>query len=414
MIFFLSFVRNLPTFFFEAIMSEAMGTKCPARHISQHLPKTWENKIMRGYTTEAALMDLYLQQWKKLLDKDSGAWTTYGQLISDNPANISSNNVLLNCNTEIDITPPARIPAALQISPFMRQHASKYGMSVSENAIGMLVVAAQEYMKRIIQKTISAASEVNAGYASELPKSNIISLVYSEHDVPKKKSGGKVDQCCETSGKEKQIGAPELAVMLASNPLIGGGKALSRMTQMQSSISNEKETAKLAEVNSLINASIQQSIHPNASKAVEKANSLPNNIIEPRTKTDNDAPASHSFTITNHAKDTLLKCVSSPSAPLSFTTTTQTDLNDQPPYHPIIAKAHFHSVNSAGEIDLLTKAETTKQEEALVAENGMDELNPTLTPDIEVTLPSAPIISNENGENEWKPTTTTLPKLHSE
>lgn len=248
-----------------------------------------------------------------------------------------------------DIIPSGRIPASLHLDPIVRKRASKTGMRVSENAIWMMVVAVQKYMETMIQKTIAIAAEVNSSYVSEIPKTNTISVFCSPQKQSKSPTTANGLHRNASEGRSRLIGANELSVMLASEPLIAGRAAASRMASMRSSVrsGNVVESETFVRINDLINSSIQRS--GIIEKGVDKKGSQDTGAypflaslppLQQRKKQDNDAAPS--VNISDHMNqklqqvDTASSPAASPLEPLS---------TDVLPYRPI-AKAHFHPVGS--------------------------------------------------------------------
>jgi hypothetical protein len=273
---------------------------------------------------------------------------------------------------ENEIIPSANIPAALQIDPLVRQYASNAGMHVSENAIWMIVVAAREHMKNIIKEVIANTSELEGGYVSQTPKSKMITLACQRNEAHQCSLPNEdVNHAFETSNnKTVLIGSAELAPVLASDPVIAGGLASSRMSWMRSAISDGKDVGlgRLLQVNHAINKSIRQAGAKmdtvNTTQACESHHAIRLSTIalQPRNKHDmGDAVSRSSFhsnlavgsgNVTDLTKD--MPHQSSASLPEKSSvesTVAQSDIIDLPQYRPL-AKAHFDVAAKPGPFPL--------------------------------------------------------------
>lgn len=265
-----------------------------------------------------------------------GNWTPYGTDMIRFPPRLSTHALRFQETNAEDAIPSARTPASLQVDPMVRRRASKEGMRVSEHAIWMMVVGAQEYMKSVIQKTITSTRNLNSGYASELPRTDKVTVMCSQQK-PSTISDAITDSHDPENASKSQrfiIGAAELSEMLASEPLVAGGASLSRMARMRCSISNAKEAGRgFVKVNDLIAYSLQ--LYPSENKNAEdtsKAVSIyPTSIsLQPQKKPDSR----------------MLQKVESLVPPSSASTTQlEHKINSAPPYRPL-AKASFHPMSS--------------------------------------------------------------------
>ncbi|KAL7518989.1 hypothetical protein ACHAWX_003786 [Stephanocyclus meneghinianus] len=372
-----------------AIMSEAMRDHVSAHLISRHVPNTWKDKtrlhapsptLSGQEKSDANFSDIEsdFQQWRTLLGKDSGAWTTYGSelirsiVCTELDVTIPTSKTFQKDYIENEIIPTANIPAALQIDPLVRQYASNAGMRVSENAIWMIIVAAREYMTNVIKEVIANTSELEGGYVSQTPKSKIIPLACQWNEAKLCSLPNQdVNHALKTSNdKAVLIGAAELAPVLASDHAIAGGLASSRMSWMRSVISdrNDLGLGRLLQVNNAINLSITQAGAKkdmvNTTQAFEPHHSirLPSIALQPRNKHDmGDAVSRSSFhsnlaeeseNATDRTKD--MPHQSSASLPTKSSVESNaahSDIVDLTQYRPL-AKAHFDVAAKPGPFPL--------------------------------------------------------------
>jgi hypothetical protein len=369
----------------------------------------------------------------------SGAWSTYGK---DNAMTASYNSVNVNINdshkyrksiADNDIIPSARIPASIHVDPLMRRYASDAGMGVSENAIWMMVVAVQEYMKSVLQKSMLNL-EHNKSYASEFPKSSVAALVCAQHkpsktskiSLPAKDSR---ESDSVSGNKGGVIRANELALLLESDPWIAGRSALSRMAWMRAASSGQHVGLEdsILKVNSVINSSILGANKVDASdKALENAEevdhpsegiSLPSIALQPRKKQDTDEVVSPPPIA---EKDTLMQGSSESSSavhpPLITTATPELKVDDVRKYRPL-AKAHLHVTykpeslptdeNRCNPLDSTPLASSDKDLIVRSAStSARDTATTAYTPAVGVSLANAVLVSKDTDANE-NPTSTT-------
>eukprot|EP00804_Cyclotella_cryptica_P017265 CCRYP_016834-RA/>CCRYP_016834-RA protein AED:0.01 eAED:0.01 QI:617/1/1/1/0.5/0.66/3/536/1016 len=296
-----------------ALLSEAMREHVSACLVSRYVPDAWKGKTSIQSTFRTSLgqekseadcndMASDFKQWRTLLGKDSGAWTTYGtelvrsKLCTESKANLCTSNTPQRYNAENDSIPTASIPASLQIDPLVRQYVSNAGMRVSENAIWMIVVAAREHLTSVIKKTLANTRGLEQGLLPQIPKSKMITLACQRMEAqPGPLDNEDGNDSGETSYiKKRLIGAAELTHMLASDPVIAGGIASSRMSLMRSALSDGKYLShgRLSQVCHIINTSIQQAeAHKNATNMTDAFEShyyspLPTFALQPRNKKD--------------------------------------------------------------------------------------------------------------------------------
>jgi len=152
--------------------------------------------------------------------------------------------------------PSARLPGALQIEPLVRKHAAHSGLTASENAIWMLVVAVREYSSALIKKIMSNDKDFGNGYAPRVPNHFQTSLACPRVSSEKSENHNKSDVEENNTGK-RVINSICLSHVLAENP-----SATSRLASMYSvTLDNWRGSAShagLDNVNFIINSSIQR------------------------------------------------------------------------------------------------------------------------------------------------------------
>ena len=140
-------------------------------------------------------------------------------------------------------------------------------MSISENAMWMLVVAVREHSAAIIKATIANKKDLDDGFLSSQPKSFMTTLA-CEHLFLEKKSVDKASEksAAPVTAMKKRgrviIDATDLSHALASNPLLAGGsvsRSSSRLAWMRSiSSSDSKGAYCLENLNCVVNAAIER------------------------------------------------------------------------------------------------------------------------------------------------------------
>ena len=152
--------------------------------------------------------------------------------------------------------PSARLPGALQIEPLVRKHVAHSGLTASEYAIWMLVVAVREYSSALIKKIMSNDKDFGNGYAPRVPNHFQTSLACPR--VSSEKSENHNTSVVEENNAGKRvITSICLSHVLAENP-----SATSRLASMYSvSLDDRRGSASHADldnVNFIINSSIQR------------------------------------------------------------------------------------------------------------------------------------------------------------
>ncbi len=189
------------------------------------------------------------------------------------------------CSTFDEIIPSARLPGALEIDPFVRKMAQQTALTVSENAIWLLVVAVREHSKAVITETISSCKNLDKGCASELPKSFMNSIAHT-CDAPVRGSIQKppIDNSIEVMNstetrKMAVINASDLSVALVANPvLVGGIRSSSRLAYTPNLSRFRIQVAhNLDQVNCVINAAIERT----ASNLQRKSEGVTTDPLQP-------------------------------------------------------------------------------------------------------------------------------------
>ena len=152
--------------------------------------------------------------------------------------------------------PSARLPGALQIEPLVRKHVAHSGLTASENATWMLVVAVREYSYALITKIMSNDKDFGNGHAPRVPNHFQTSLACPR--VSSENSENHNTSVVEENNAGKRvINSICLSHVLAENP-----SAASRLASMCSvSLDDRRGSASRAgldNVNFIINSSIQR------------------------------------------------------------------------------------------------------------------------------------------------------------
>jgi len=217
--------------------------------------------------------ELRLREWDYNFGPTSGAWTTFGNELSISNSHVSgfdykdavcSNKRAYSISNEV--LPSARLPGALEIDPFARKIARQTALTVSDNAIWLLIIAVREHSKALITETISNCRDLDNGYASGLPKSFMNSIAHNSdvsvgNSIQKALDDIAVDYA---SSAEKRkitvINAADLFEAIVANPVLAGGNiSSSRLASMQSlSSSCSQVHHDLDRVNCVVNAAIER------------------------------------------------------------------------------------------------------------------------------------------------------------
>ena len=159
-------------------------------------------------------------------------------------------------HAEAMFLPSARLPGALQIEPLVRKHAAHSGLTASENAIWMLVVAIREYSSALIKKIMSNDKDFGNGYAPRVPNHFQTSLACPRVSSEMSENDNKSVVEENKTGK-RVINSICLSHVLAENP-----SATSRLASMYSVALDDcrgsASHAGLDNVNFIINSSIQR------------------------------------------------------------------------------------------------------------------------------------------------------------
>jgi hypothetical protein len=194
---------------------------------------------------------------------NAGAWTACGNEIACTETDLS-NEIYPNLVGSIHsddpaedvFLPSARLPGALHIEPLVRKHAAHLGLTASENAIWMLVVAVREHSSALIKKIISNDKDLGNGYAPRVP--NHFQTCLACPSVSSEKCENHIKSVVEENKTGKRvINSICLSHVLAENP-----SATSRLASMYSvTLDNWRGSAShagLDNMNFIINSSIQR------------------------------------------------------------------------------------------------------------------------------------------------------------
>ena len=229
----------------------------------------------------------------------TGTWTTVGDehLFTDTKI---TNNIDTNLIRSIrgdapveddyDCIPSARLPGALQIEPSIRRLLSHVGITASENAIWMVIVAAREYISGLIRRVISNDIDFDDGCAPSVPNHYQISIACPR--IVSEQSENVINRVDDSKFDEgrKIINSICLSHVLAENP-----STAYRLTSMYCvSVDGWRGCVShpsLDKVNLLINSSIERAASRREMLA-EKSKQLtvmPN--VGPRPQSDKSSVA---------------------------------------------------------------------------------------------------------------------------
>lgn len=229
----------------------------------------------------------------------TGTWTTVGDEHVFTDTKITNNidtNLIRSIRgdapveDDYDCIPSARLPGALHIEPSIRIHLSHVGITASENAIWMVIVAVREYISGLIRRVISNDIDFDDGCAPSVPNHYQISIacprIVSEQS---ENVTNRVDDSKFDEGR-KIINSICLSHVLAENP-----STASRLTSMYCvSVDGWRGCVShpsLDKVNLLINSSIERAASRREMLA-EKSKQLtvmPN--VGPRPQSDKSSVA---------------------------------------------------------------------------------------------------------------------------
>ncbi|KAL3800902.1 hypothetical protein ACHAW5_009912 [Stephanodiscus triporus] len=255
-----------------AIMASALRTDAPAR-LSNHIPQHWKTKSTKSIADQLNDGDAMeqvdwrdrksdLRLWRSDFGPQSGTWSACVNEITFAKTD-SSNDIDLNLVSsthsgvlaEQVFLPSARLPGALQIEPLVRKHTSHSGLTASENAIWMLVVAVREHSFALIKKIMSNDKDFGNGYAPRVPNHFQTSIAFPR--IPSENSENHEQSVGADNTGKRVINSICLSHVLAENPC-----AASRLTSMYSFALDDwrgsASHAGLDIVNYLTNLSIQR------------------------------------------------------------------------------------------------------------------------------------------------------------
>lgn len=157
---------------------------------------------------------------------------------------------------DYDCIPSARLPGALQIEPSVRRLVSHVGITASENAIWMVIVAVREYISGLIKRVISNDNDFDDGCAPSVPNHFQISIACPR--IVSEQSENLNNRADDSNFVEKKIiNSICLSHILAENP-----STASRLASMYCvSVDGWRECVShpsLDKVNLFINSSIER------------------------------------------------------------------------------------------------------------------------------------------------------------
>lgn len=159
---------------------------------------------------------------------------------------------------DYDCIPSARLPGVLQIEPSIRRLVSHVGITASENAMWMVIVAVREYISGLIKRVISNDNDFDDGCAPSVPNHFQISIA-CPRIVPEQNKN--LNNRADDSNfiERKIINSICLSHILAENP-----STASRLTSMYCvSVDGWRGCVShpsLDKVNLLINSSIERNV----------------------------------------------------------------------------------------------------------------------------------------------------------
>ncbi|KAL3816484.1 hypothetical protein ACHAXA_005840 [Cyclostephanos tholiformis] len=250
-----------------AIMSSTKRSDAPAR-LSVHIPPQWKTKTHGSFPNQLnTAMTIEhksdLRQWRSNFGPRSVAWTAGGNEIALAKTD-SSNDIHPNLVSSIhsgdvaveSVVPSARLPGALQIEPFVRKHTAHSGLTASEDAIWLLVVAVREYAFALIKRIMLNDKDFADSYAPRVPNHFQISLAFPHI------SSNKIDDSAKNVVKENTTGKRVINSICLSHVLATNPSAASRLASMYSIVLDDRQGSVshvgLDYANYLINSSIQR------------------------------------------------------------------------------------------------------------------------------------------------------------
>mmetsp|Transcript_21056 Transcript_21056/g.45649 ORF Transcript_21056/g.45649 Transcript_21056/m.45649 type:complete len:1184 (+) Transcript_21056:404-3955(+) len=285
-----------------AVMTESIRTDIPSR-CSSKIPQQWQTKTVQSAPDQPNEKDVLvkvdcrdrksdLRKWNADFGPQSGTWSICGDeiaLTKTDPGNYIHPEMVGSIHKgdpiEEAVLPSARLPGALEIEPLVRKHIANSGLTASENAIWMLVVAVREHSSSLIKKVIANDKDFDHGYAPQLPNHFQTSLA-CQHLSPENSggiNGGKSTQDdvhVRSGGEGKKRGKRVIDSTSLSHALAEKPSVASRLMSMYSAVTLENGRGfsshpDLDNVNCIINASIQRAATRSQKSSTGGQNLLP-------------------------------------------------------------------------------------------------------------------------------------------
>jgi len=273
-----------------AMMMEATRTSIPADY-SAHVPQHWHatpkkpkpnqlNKEERSVHRRDRKLDLL--QWDADFGPCSGTWSACGDELAlkknDSQHSICPKLIgsIQKAGLEEEEVPSASLPGALEIEPLVRKHTADLGLTASENAIWMLVVAVREHSSSLIKKIIANDQDFDKGFAPSLPTHFQTSLA-CHHPTSVNDDNA---QCAKNSGEGRKLGKNVISSTSLSHVLEQSPSVASRLTSMRTAVISDNRgisscSPGLDNVNCIINASIQRGARRRQRSSTGYQNAMP-------------------------------------------------------------------------------------------------------------------------------------------
>ena len=171
-----------------------------------------------------------------------------------------------------EIIPSCRLPGSLDIDLFVKKSASDAGLTVSNDSLWLLIVAAREYASKIVGLAIENDKAVSSGQTTHIPKSEHSSLSCEHLLKSSKKKDSKTNETvaskdeksneevkaqyhdsCERKKKRRLLTCADISQVLLDHPVAAPRLALMR-SMGRGAAHHEPD---LGVTNSIINSSIQ-------------------------------------------------------------------------------------------------------------------------------------------------------------
>ena len=193
-----------------ALISDSLKDEMSAQNDS--IPRVWQNRtrylqrdeLDDGVESNENICD----KWDAVFGKKSDAWTACGNSVSIAPTVCHDKFEATKLEEETvkdvsdEIFPSCRLPGVLGTDMFVKKAANDAGLTVSHDAMWLLIVSAREYASKIIGKAIDNDKNTTNGKTSRVPKTEYTSLACEhlrEKKGSKKKDSKKNDPTAKTA-----------------------------------------------------------------------------------------------------------------------------------------------------------------------------------------------------------------------